>query len=385
MTLKEIACRNLLRRKAKAGFVLSGLVVGVSTVVAILGFGRAMTHDINAKLERYGANILVVPHSESLNLSYGGISLGGFSFETTPIREAELKRLETIKNAQNIAALGPVVLGVVEAAGRQTLLAGMDMGRAGILKPWWQMDGRLPVEDGVLLGADAARLLNRSAGDRLELKGRSLRVDGVLRPTGSQDDQLIFSRIDTAQDLLGKRGEISMVEVAALCHDCPVEDMVGQISEALPGTRVMAIQQVVKGRMETLAQLHKFAYGISAVVLLVGSLVVLVTMMGSVRERTEEIGIFRAVGFRRRHVMGIVFMEAGIVSAIAGILGYLLGTGAAAAALQIFSPGRPLTIPFEPGLAAGAVLTAVFVGLAASAYPALFASRLDPNEALRRL
>jgi putative ABC transport system permease protein len=108
-------------------------------------------------------------------------------------------------------------------------------------------------------------------------------------------------------------------------------------------------------------------------------------MMGSVRERTEEIGIFRAVGFRRRHVMGIVFLEAGIVSSIAGILGYLLGIGAAAAALRIFNSGRPVTVSIDPGLAAGAVLMAVFVGLAASIYPALFASRLDPNEALRRI
>jgi putative ABC transport system permease protein len=385
MTLKEIAFRNLLRRKAKAGFVLSGLVIGVSTVVAILGFGTAMTHDINDKLERYGANILIGPHSESLNLSYGGVSLGGFSFETTPIQEGDVKRIRTIKNAQNIAALGPVVLGVVEVTGRQSLLAGIDMNHAGILKPWWQVNGKLPDDDSLLLGADAARLLERNVGDRLDINGQSLAIAGILKPTGSQDDQLIFSKLETGQALLDKRGEISMVEVAALCHNCPVDDMVRQISEVLPGTRVMAIQQVVKGRMETLAQLHKFAYGISAVVLLVGSLVVLVTMMGSVRERTEEIGIFRAVGFRRRHVMGIVFMEAGIVSAIAGVLGYLLGLGATAVALRLFGSGRSVTIPVDPGLAAGAVLMAVFVGLAASAYPALFASRLDPNEALRRI
>jgi putative ABC transport system permease protein len=385
MTLKEIAFRNLIRRKAKAGFVLAGLVIGVSTVVAVLSFGKAMTHDINDQLERYGANILIVPHSESLTLSYGGVSLGGFSFETTPIEESALQRVKTIKNAQNIAAIGPVVLGAVDIDGHQSLLAGVEMSRAGILKPWWHVNGKLPGADGVLLGAEAARVLKRSVGDSLSIRGRHLAVEGILQATGSQDDQLVFARLDLAQALLDKKGQISMAEIAALCHNCPVDDMVRQISQVLPGTRVMAIQQVVKGRMETLALLHKFAYGISAVVLLVGSLVVLVTMMGSVRERTEEIGVFRAVGFRKRHVMGIVFLEAGVIAAVAGILGYLLGVAGTGLGLRLFSQAGSMSVALDPGLAAAAVSMAVVTGLAASAYPAQVAARLDPNEALRRI
>ena len=116
-----------------------------------------------------------------------------------------------------------------------------------------------------------------------------------------------------------------MVEVAALCKDCPIESMVKQISDVLPNARVMAIQQVVKSRMEALAQLKKFSYGISGIILLIGSLVVMVTMMGSVRERTKEIGIFRAIGYRKGHIMRIVFTEAAIVSGLAGIIGYWLG------------------------------------------------------------
>ena len=85
MTLKTISIRNLLRRKGKAGFVLAGLVVGVSTVVGILSFVEAMTSDINHKLEQYGANILIVPRTENLALSYGGLTLGGVSFEMQEI------------------------------------------------------------------------------------------------------------------------------------------------------------------------------------------------------------------------------------------------------------------------------------------------------------
>ena len=147
----------------------------------------------------------------------------------------------------------------------------------------------------------------------------------------------------------------------------------------------MAIQQVVKSRMETLSHFRKFSYGVSAVVILVGSLVVLVTMMGSVRERTEEIGIFRAIGFRKSHIMQIVLFEALIVSGIAGIAGYLIGWGATKGAFRFFTENQSISIPLNPELAAGAFVLALTVGLLASFYPARMAARLDPNEALRAL
>ncbi len=385
MTLKHISFKNLIRRKGKASFVLAGLMIGVSTVVGIISFVEAMTSDINHKLEKYGANILIVPRTENLTLTYGGLSLGGVSFEMEEIRQDELTRVSAIKNARNIAALGPLVLGVVNVDSHKVLLAGVDFKASAILKPWWQMNGKVPDNNSVILGAEAARILNLNVGDRFQIKDRHFSVSGILKPTGSQDDQLVFARLATAQSLFNKNGRVSMAEVAALCQDCPIEEMVRQISDALPGAKVMAIQQVVKGRMETLGHFKKFSYGISGVILLIGSLVVLVTMMGSVRERTDEIGIFRAIGFRKRHVMKIVFLEAAIVSGLAGILGYLLGWGVTKAVVKFFIEGHSGSVPFNPELAAGAFILAMLIGLVSSAYPAIIASRLDPNEALRAL
>ena len=385
MTLKNISFKNLIRRKGKASFVLAGLVIGVSTVVGIISFVEAMTSDINHKLEKYGANILIVPRTENLTLTYGGLSLGGVSFEMEEIRQEELARVSSIKNARNIAALGPLVLGVVNVDSHKVLLAGVDFKASAILKPWWQMKGKVPDDNSVILGAEAARILNLNVGDRIKIKDRRFRISGILKPTGSQDDQLVFARLTTAQSLFDKNGRVSMAEVAALCQDCPIDAMVKQISDALPGAKVIAIQQVVKGRMETLGHFKKFSYGISGVILLIGSLVVLVTMMGSVRERTNEIGIFRAIGFRKRHVMKIVFLEAAIVSGLAGILGYLLGWGVTKVAVRFFIEGHSGFVPFNLELATGAIILALLIGLISSAYPAIIASRLDPNEALRAL
>lgn len=385
MNLTDISVKNLKRRKAKAGFIMTGLVVGVAAMVAVIGFVRTMTAEINHKLERYGANILVLPKTEDLQLSYGGINLGGVSFDVEPIRQTDLQRLGTIKNAANIAATGPTLLGVVEAGGRRVLLAGIDLNSVRMLKPWWRLTGDQPSADGLLAGAETARILDLAIGQDLTVNGRQMPVVGILNATGSQDDGLLFAELSTAQRLLGKPGQISMVEVAALCNACPIEDMVSQIAGALPGTNVMAIQQVVKGRMDTLQRFSTFSLGMSAVVILVGSLVVLTTMMSSVRERKQEIGIFRAMGFRKSHVMRIIFSEAAIISGPAGLIGYLVGTAATYITVRFFSGLDHSSVVLDPAVCAAAVLLSMVVGLLASIYPAVMAARLDPNTALRSL
>ena len=385
MRLIDISIKNLIRRKAKAGFIMAGLVVGVAAMVAVIGFVRTMTAEINHKLERYGANILILPKTEDLQLSYGGINLGGVSFDVEQIRQADLQRLTTIKNAANIAATGPALLGVVVANNRRVLLAGINLKSARILKPWWTLSGNQPGSNGLLAGAETARVLNLTIGQDVDINGHSMPIVGILGATGSQDDHLLFAELPTAQRILGKQGQISMVEVAALCNACPIDEMVQQISGVLPDAKVMAIQQVVKGRMDTLHRFRTFSLGMSAVVILVGSLVVLTTMISSVRERKEEIGIFRAMGFRKSHVMGIIFSEAAIISGPAGLIGYLAGTGATFIAVRFFSGLDNASVALDPVLCGGAILLAMVVGLMASVYPAIMAARLDPNTALRSL
>lgn len=385
MTIREIAIKNLLRRKTKAAFILAGLVIGVATVVAVISFADTMTRDINHKLEKYGANILIVPRTDNLTLSYGGMTLGGVSFEMQPIQQRRLSDIRTIKNAANIAAVGPIVLGTVRLEDQTALLAGVDFESAAILKPWWKIIGRKPAGDEVLIGAQAAGVLGLQTGQRIVINGRDLTISGQLAPTGSQDDQLLFTTLTTAQALLDKPGQVSMVEVAALCNACPIDDMVCQIAEKMPSAKVMAIQQVVKGRMETLAQFRKFSYGLSVVVVLIGGLVVLVTLMGSVKERTEEIGIFRAIGFRQGHIMRIIFLETGVISSLAGVSGYLLGIGGIWIGFRMFGEHGAASVSLNPLLAAGAVAMALIVGLVAGAYPASMAARMDPNQALKTI
>jgi putative ABC transport system permease protein len=108
-------------------------------------------------------------------------------------------------------------------------------------------------------------------------------------------------------------------------------------------------------------------------------------MMGSVRERTSEFGIFRAIGFQKGHVIRMVLLEAGAISALAGISGYLLGLGVTRMSLPLFTDSAGIEVPFNPALAGSVLVLAVALGLLASSYPARMAGNLDPSEALRSL
>jgi len=386
MKLHNIALNNLKRRKMKMAFLTIGLMVGIATIVTLLSLTKSMSGDIERKMDEFGANILITPQSKDLSMSYGGISLGGVTFDQTEIRQEDLGRITSIPNSRNISVVSPKVLGGIRVADKDILLVGVDFGTELRMKQWWNVFGEAPKsENEVLLGSDAAKALNVMTGDFIAIKGEKLKVSGILDQTGSQDDALVFAPLRKAQKLLGKEGKITLVEVAALCAGCPISDMVNQIAEKLPDAKVSAIQQVVESRLHALDQFRRFSYGVAGVVVFIGALIVFVTMMGSVNERTTEIGVFRAIGFRRSHIMRIILLEAFLVSLLAGVLGYAAGMGGAKFTLPFMAEAKDAVLVWDMTVMFGAVALSLVVGILASLYPALQASRMDPTEALRAL
>ena len=357
----------------------------MASVVALLTTTSTLEEDIAHKMYEFGANILITPRSEGLSLTYGGLSLGGLSFDLKEISQQDLDKIKTINNAANIRIVSPKVFGVFESNGNKALVVGVDFPAEVSLKKWWKITGKQPeYEDEILVGNEAADRFRLKTDASVDIKGESFKVTGVLAPTGSQDDSLIFMALPVTQKLFGKENQVGMVEIAALCKNCPISEIVAQISEKIPAAKVTAVQQVVEGRMDTLHNFRKFSLGISGLVLLVGSMVVFVTMMGSVNERTREIGIFSAIGFRKSHIMRIILLEAFLVSFVAGIVGYLAGIGVTRLLLTFLTDHTP-HFSLDPMVAAGAVFLAVLIGLVASLYPAMTAARMDPSEALRSL
>lgn len=385
MRLEHIVFHNLRRRKGRAIFLVIGLLIGVATVVTLLSLTDALGRRAQHEMENFGANIIITPRSDELALNYGGVQLGGVNLVSNEIEQTSLANIDDIPNRRNVATIGPKVLGAVEVDGQRVMMMGVDPKAEFKLKRWWSIAGRKIEKGRELLAGDAVvKRFGLTMGDTLQIAGQEYTVVGLLAKTGSQDDQLLIAPLSVAQSVLGKEGRLSMVEIAALCHDCPVDDIVNQLQTALPGTAVQAVQQVVKTRMHALGQFRLFAWGVAVTVVIIGALLVFVTMMGAISERTREIGIFRAIGYRRRHVLHLVLVEAAVVSALGGVLGYLTGVSATLAALPLLEGGKA-SWQWNPTLAVASVFAAILVGLVASLQPALRASRLEPSEALRAL
>lgn len=385
MKLRNIAFDNLKRRKSKLVFLTFGMVIAIATVVTMMSVTSAMERDIAEQLDAFGANIMVVPKTDELSLSYGGLVVSGVSFDIKELDESAVEKIWNIKNNDNLNVVAPKLLGAVEVEGERILLVGTDFEQELELKKWWKLVGTEPEEENdVLIGAQAAEKLGKNVGDTIIINNREFKISAIIEETGSLDDGLIFAGLGVTQELLDKEGKLSLIEVSAFCNSCPIEEMVRQMSVALPGAKVTAVKQLVKSRMDTLNSLSGFTFLISSVVLLVGALIVMTTMMSSVNERTREIGIFRAIGFRKAHVVKIILLEAFIISLIGGVVGFLIGSlGSIFAAPSL--TGTNIEFSFSPLLAFIAITVSISVGGAASLYPALKASKLDPSEALRHI
>ena len=373
------------RRKGKMLFLTMGLVIGVATVVALLSVSESMSKDLEERLNQFGANIVMVPRSENLPLSYGGFNIGGVNYDVSELDEAEIPNIRKIKNAENLGTVSPKVLGTVKVNGKDVLLMGVVFEEELTLKTWWIYTGNLPKKpNDLMIGAEAASTLNLSKDDELILNGRPFTVVAVLNDTGSSDDNVIITGLHEAQRVLGKEGKISMVEIAAFCRGCPITEMTLQIAEKFPDAKVTALKQVVMSKMQSIEMFKSFSLAISILVIFVGGLLVFVTMMGSVNERKREIGIFRSIGFRKGHIMQIVLLEAMIIGIVGGFIGFFGGNGAAVAVLPFaMANGSYAGLNIQIGLIS--LLLSVSLSLLASLYPAHRASSLDPSSALRAL
>lgn len=386
MRLADIAITHLRRRKSGFVFLVVGLTIGVSTVVALLTLTRTMDDEVSRTLDEFGANILMVPRSDALSLSYGGLAVSGVAVEAERLDRSAIDAIHRIKNSESISIVAPKALYPVQVQQKTVLVAGVVFPEEFRLKKWWRVQGAQPAEDHhVLVGSEAAIHLGLRPGDRVDLEGYSFQVTGVLEETGSQDDGLIFADLDMVQQRLRKDDTLNLIEVAALCNTCPIEDIVQQISETLPQAKVTAIKQAVQSKMDTIEQFRMLSGGIAAIVMIVGGLIVLTTMMGSVNERTREIGVLRAIGFRQSSIVRMLLFEAAVVGLIGGVLGWFTGHGAAVMVAPQLLSGGDVTVPFDSMLGLWAMGLSVSVGMLAGLYPALRAARLDPTVALRAL
>ena len=407
MRVSSIAFANLKRRSGKAMFLSIAIALGIGSVVSLMTLTSAIQEEIGAQLDQFGANIVVAPKSSSVALDYGGVAIPGVTFDVQELHDEDVQRVRSIAYHSRLSVIAPKVLSAVEIEGEQGLLAGVDFKSELKLKRWWHINGEKPSNpDDLLLGFDVARrlgaihdapkevnLLHRhedvTSKSELHLLRHSVviagvehRIAGVIGETGGPEDRIVFGELRHVQDLTKKQGRLDLIEVSALCKGCPIDDIVGQIQQQLPNAKVSAIQQAVRARSEMVDRLTKFSTVISGVVLLIGALLIFSTMTSSVVERTKEVGVLRALGFHRRHIIQQFLVEIAVISSAGGLIGWSIGSIGGYMALPYFTDAaapRNLNLLFL----LTSVASSLIVGMLASIYPALRASRLEPSEAVR--
>ncbi|MDA8235257.1 MAG: ABC transporter permease [Clostridia bacterium] len=392
MKLKDIALNNLRRRKIKMFFLVFGMVFGVATIVTLSAITATMQKEMQGNILEVGTRLIITPKTEERNYSYNGIAIPGsdVNFDVTEFNDGVVAK---IQDSDGINVVAPKVLGAakVQSSKRSrdvAVIVGVDFEKELQIKNYWRLVGDKPAtEDQVLIGSNIGMEFKVEPGKKLTINGRDFVISGVIESTASDEDGLVFMNLATAQELLKKPDALSFLEVAAFKNlratDEQVKAVVQQVSVKVPEARVTSVKDKVEARKELVDRFANFSLVVSVIVLIIGSLIVMTTMMSSVNERTREIGIFRAIGFRKKHIIKIILMEAGVVSVISGIVGFIVGMGVATLTAPMVVGNLKGSVAWNPLLAVGVLVLSTLVGLLASWYPAVKASRLDPAEALR--
>jgi putative ABC transport system permease protein len=245
-----------------------------------------------------------------------------------------------------------------------------------------ELEGRLLKDKSeIMLGAVAAKQLQKKVGDKFWFLGETFTVVGIYRTRVSWENGAAVSHIDVIRRRLHPNHS-GMVAFIYLREPGRWREAAEELERRMPRMRVVRTENVVIFFQEQLVYIDYFVWIISVAALVMGAICVLIVMLMSVSERVREIGTLRAFGWTRRKVIGLILAEGAVVSVLGGAAGVILGVVGAEILLQLIPQGyfdsHYSWETFAKGLG-----VAIGVGLTGAMYPAFVASRLAPAEALR--
>ena len=396
MKLYQVVVKDIVRRKKRVLYASLGVVIGITTIIAVLTIALAGQTNIYGQLEKYGANLMVMPAISDINLGLGGLSLGTLavgenyiSVDKLPkirqIADGKIREALNIEDQSDIATIAPKLYVNTKINGTSVIVVGIAPQEERLVKTWWKVSqGKyLEAPDEALVGAVAAELLKLNVGDAITLNGGEATIAGILEETGSNEDYQIFVPLETAQKAFDKEGLVSSIDIRALCNACPTSDIASAINDNMAGVRAIAVKQIAETEMGMLEKVSRFLFALAAITLAVGCFGVVNTMTTSVHERIKDIGILKAVGASRNQIMKIFFYEAIIIGVAGGLLGYVAGTLLAYIIGPLIFGGVAVT--YAPQYFLPSLALATFIAVIASVYPAFRASKIKVADSFRSL
>jgi putative ABC transport system permease protein len=388
--LLRILGKSLLKRKARVAIAIIAVVMGASITGALVTTSMNVKEKVGLEFRQYGANILLVPKTESIPVSIGDVDYGAVT-EQRYLEESDLPKIKEISWAKNVLGYAPYLYSVVTVENQKTVLSGVWFDQIKKISPWWDLSGDwiddrndtqcaiIGISISEILGIGIGDTLTISYNDTINNSVRSLEVVGIVN-TGSSEDNQVFVSLYLAQNLTGLSGKVSTVQVSALCIGCPVEVIAEEIEEKIPYAQAKSVKQMVQAEMEILGKIEELMLLIAVVALMASALGVMTTMTTSVVERTKEIGMMKAIGAENSKIAILFLTEAVIIGVIGGLLGYIAGLGVAQfIGMSVFNSSispRISVLPLVLGISIGVVVLA-------SALPVRRAISIEPAKVLR--
>jgi putative ABC transport system permease protein len=408
--------RRQKRRKLLAG---AAITLGVTVATAMIAVATDIGDKINRELRTIGANLVVTPQEDTLDVEIGGVNLKPPS-DGAFLNEADLPKIKGTFWHNNITGFAPMlpVNVTVQYSGKNeiaTLLGtyfakpmafGKEEFTAGVRStyPLWKVSGDWPADSSsdVLVGERLAVQLGAKPGDEIAVSNRSLRVSGILSTGGNEDDQVV-APLSLAQGILGKPGAVRRVYISALtkpedafarrdpksmsgavydrwyCSPYP-QSIAFQLAEAIPHSHAEQIRQVAQNEGAVLSRIEGLIFLVTLAALFASALAVSAAMATAIFERRSEVGLMKALGAGRFGIASVFFAEATLLALIGGFVGFFVG------GLLAHRIGQSIfnsQISIQPVLFPVILAIAVIVTFAGSAMAIRKAVSMDPVFALR--
>ena len=375
----RLAMRSTLANKMRSFLTMLGIIIGVMSVIILVSIAQSTTSSISNAIASMGSDLLTVTVTdEDVTLdendflemeNYEGIS--GVAPYLTVSSTARSGSTYT-----SVSAIG-VTGEFMDIAGRD-----MESGRAIVQS---DLDWRTYT---AVIGAGVAGDLFDSydvIGKTFTMSGHTFTIVGLLAESGSDTDSQVLIPLTTAQRIADSTAITTAYVMASSTNTVDLaqseaEAHMLQLTGDEDSYNVYNMSELLDTMDSVMNTLSLMLGGIAAISLLVGGIGIMNIMLVSVAERTREIGIRKAIGARRSHIMMQFLIEACVLS----ILGGLIGLGLSAIGLRIFASIADMTISIEWRAAAAALVFCVIIGVAFGSYPAAKASKMTPIEALQR-
>jgi putative ABC transport system permease protein len=391
ITKFQVAYKNLLRKKVRSVLTVVGIALSAWVLVSLLGFTHGYEAGLDKDVDNMGFQLMVMakgcPYEAATLMLKGG----------TGLKYMHESVLKDIKKEPEVEAVTPILMGAVfdpnkgESGGIAGYF-GVEAASFATMKPFLKLkQGKWFTDDNAMeavMGYEAAELEQREVGDMILMpeKNVQFKVVGILERSGTQDDGTIFVPLKTSQRIFNEPGEITTIgiKVKKGVDTAGLEERMYK----LPDVQVVSLAQVKDTIMSLISTAKVMVLSIAAIAVLIAMVGVINTILASVWERFQEIGILKTMGAMPWDIFTLIWTETLLLCVTGGVFGIILALILARASgivIRYVLPYAPTSnlVLIDARLMLVTMAGILAIGLASGVYPAWKAGRIRPLEAIR--